>query len=90
MNYEEAKAHKQSIELMVKTLSEELQKFPKGPMGLTPDHVKATPEFRFAKHVYDMAFKKLRDFNGEFNRTFKAEIKADRRVEVKAREAKFH
>ncbi|QDJ96225.1 hypothetical protein Xoosp13_38 [Xanthomonas phage Xoo-sp13] len=75
---------------MVDTLSAELQKFPKGPMGLTPDHVKATPEFKFAKYVFDLAFKKLREFNGEFNRKFKAEIKADRRALVKAREAKFH
>lgn len=32
-------------------------------MGLTPDHVKATPEWQAAKQAYEAAFAKLRSYN---------------------------
>ncbi|MEM9524066.1 MAG: hypothetical protein AAF982_08750 [Pseudomonadota bacterium] len=48
-----------------------------GPMGLTPDHVKATPEWRQAKAAFHAAEAKLKKFNGAFVKTFKKEIKAD-------------
>lgn len=38
-------------------------RFPRGPMGLTPDDVKASPEWRKAKARYDRAFANLRAFN---------------------------
>jgi len=34
-----------------------------GPMGLTPDNVKTSPEYRAAKRAYDTAFSRLRTFN---------------------------
>lgn len=40
-----------------------LKAFPRGRMGLTPDAVKATPEWRAAKQAYDRAFAALRSFN---------------------------
>ncbi|MNO09060.1 hypothetical protein D3C81_2320260 [compost metagenome] len=49
-------------------------------MGLTPDHVKAMPEWQAAKRAYDVSFAELRAFNGWFNKTFKAEIKKEPRV----------
>lgn len=39
-----------------------LQSFPRGEMGLTPDAVKATPEWQTAKEDYDRKFKSLRSF----------------------------
>ena len=49
-----------------------------GPMGLTPDHVKASPEWKAYRLAYDTAFAALRNFNGSFVKTFKAEIRAER------------
>lgn len=44
--------------------SAELRAFPKdGPMGLTPDAVKATPEWRAASARYQAAHEALRQFN---------------------------
>lgn len=43
--------------------SEALKVFPRGSMGLTPDHVKLSPEYRAAKGAFDKAFAALRYFN---------------------------
>lgn len=40
-----------------------LNAFPKGHLGLTPDSVKATPEWKAAKQDYERAFSALRAFN---------------------------
>lgn len=40
-----------------------LQIFPRGPMGMTPDEVKFSPEYRAAKEAADRAFAALRHFN---------------------------
>jgi hypothetical protein len=55
-----------------------------GPMGLTPDAVAATPEYRNAKKAVDAAFAALRAFNGKYVKRFKAEIMADRPARLKA------
>ena len=49
----------------VRDCSQALKQFPKGPLGLTPDSVKATAEYRQAKQAYADAFAKLRAFNAE-------------------------
>lgn len=51
-----------------------------GPMGLTPDDVKASPAWRTAKAAFDQAFARLRRFNAGFVKTYRAEIKAERRA----------
>ena len=40
-----------------------LKAFPKGRFGLTPDAVKASPEWQAAKRNLDQAFANLRAFN---------------------------
>ena len=55
-----------------------LDTFPKGKMGLTPDDVKANPEWVAAKKGYEGAFQKLRNFNSSFVDTFRNEIKSER------------
>ena len=45
------------------TASDALNKFPRGPTGLTPDHVKASHEYRTAKQNSDRAFQAVRSFN---------------------------
>ncbi len=50
-----------------------------GRMGLTPDSVKATPEYRAAKLRYDRAHRALAGFNGRFCKAFAADLRAERR-----------
>lgn len=57
----------------------EFDKYGKGDMGLTPDSVKAMPEYRKAKAEFDSAFQVLRKFNQQFVKQFKKEIARERR-----------
>jgi len=50
-----------------------------GQMGMTPDHVKASPEWKAAKRDYEKANAALRDFNSTYTKRFKKEIQEDRR-----------
>lgn len=45
------------------------------PMGITPDSVKATPEWKAARRAFDNAFARSRTFNGRYVKHFKAEIR---------------
>lgn len=40
-----------------------MQLFPRNAMGMTPDSIKASPEFKNAKLAFDLAFAALRGFN---------------------------
>lgn len=56
-----------AIEARVRAASNELGAIAgvgMGEMGLTPDHVKQSPEYQEAKRRYRMAFEALREFNG--------------------------
>lgn len=55
-----------------------LGSFPRGPMGLTPDSVKASPEFMTAKANFNRSFAALRAHNGGFVKRFAKEIRAER------------
>lgn len=55
-----------------------LRQFPKNSIGITPDDVKASPEFRAAKAAYDAAFQGLRNFNSAFTKAFGNELRAHR------------
>lgn len=77
--YEEAKARVKKARDKSAAASAVLQKFPKGPSGLTPDHVKNSPEFRAAKAAYDRAFAEEQRLNSWFVRTYKKEYQEDRR-----------
>lgn len=48
----------------------------KGPMGLTPDHIKATPEWKAAHSTYYAATRKLQTFNRGFLKQFSKEWRA--------------
>jgi hypothetical protein len=43
-----------------------MQVFPRDAMGLTPDSIKASPEFKTAKAAFDRAFAQLRNFNSVY------------------------
>lgn len=80
-DYETAKAHKIELEEAVKKASALVSAIPGvggGPMGLTPDRVKFSPEFIRAKEEYSKAFKTLQIFNLFFTRNFKTQYTAER------------
>jgi len=54
---------KQLAEQAVSEYSKVLRSFPKLENGMTPDDVKATPEFKEAKANYQRAFAQLRAIN---------------------------
>ena len=56
----------------VATTSRALNKFSGGAMGLTPDAVKNSPDFRVAKDEFDIAFQRLRTFNKTYGKELRA------------------
>lgn len=82
MNYLDAKTYKEALYAKNDKASEELRAFDKlgkSEMGMTPDYVKAMPEWKAAKRAYDVSFAELRAFNGWFMKTFKKEVKEEQR-----------
>ncbi|MGE5732779.1 MAG: hypothetical protein ACM37U_12605 [Gemmatimonas sp.] len=84
--FEQAKAEGAALESELSAAEQELKVFPRGPMGLTPDAVKALPEYRAAKARVDKAFARLRAFNGVFVKRFAKELRAERAARTLARE----
>lgn len=80
MTYTEAKAKCAEVETRVCAAGAALKAFPKGSMGLTPDAVKASPEYKAAKAEFDAAFFAQRQINRFINKHFKQERLADVRA----------
>lgn len=80
MNYSQAKAHKLELEAAEKSAKDALKKYPKLENGLTPDNVRATPEWKADKKRSIGAFCELQHFNKWFLKRFKAEYLAERRA----------
>ena len=55
--------------------SKQLQTFPKGVMGLTPDNVRNSVEFKQCKDNYAIAFHNIRALNTFLNKNYKKEFK---------------
>lgn len=51
-----------------------------GPMGLTPDDVRARPDYHVAKQAMDKAFAELRAFNAVYVKRYKNELAAERKI----------
>ena len=79
MTYTEALTIQSQLEANCKALSKAGKAFPKGEFNLTPDSVKSTPEYQQWRNESAKAFKQLQTFNASFVKTFKAEIKANRK-----------
>lgn len=82
LTYMQVRAHADAIHAENGRLSDTLNAFPKGDMGLTPDHVRATSEWRAAKLAFDLSFAELRAFNAWYVKEFRAERNADRQVKA--------
>jgi hypothetical protein len=71
VNYEEAKAHKQKLNEEVDKYSKILNSFEKGVMGLTPDHIRESAEYKEADSSFKIAFSNLRNFNEWYIKEFR-------------------
>ena len=77
--FEAAKRMHDRLDAEVARTSAALKAFPtSGPMNLTPDHVKASPEFKAAKAAFDRAFAALRNFNADYTVIFADDLRAER------------
>lgn len=76
--YEQARTVRDNAEQTLKRAGAIMDRFPKGPMGLTPDSVKAIPEWKAAKMEADQAFATLRAINAFIVKYFKKESRAER------------
>jgi hypothetical protein len=63
-----------------KELNDFLDRHERGAMGMTPDHVKAMPEYKRLVSAFNSSFKKMQDTNSKFNREFKRQHAAYRRL----------
>jgi hypothetical protein len=80
MDYAEAKARANALWDAHKALADKLALFPRGAMGLVPDAVKDSPEWKAAYAAERKAFFALREYNGWYVKTFNAERKAERKL----------
>ena len=83
MTFEQATALRDTFNRLVDETSATLRAIPgvgSGPMGLTPDAVKFSPEFRAADLAFKYAFANLRAFNDRYTKEFKKEVRAARRA----------
>jgi hypothetical protein len=62
-----------------------MNSFPKGPMNLTPDHIRNTPEYQAARKAYDRSFSLLREVNAMLVKHHKKELLAERDARRAAR-----
>lgn len=76
--FEQAKAEAARLDAEAEAAGQELRAFPRGPTGLTPDAVRATPEYRAANARYQKAFARLRDFNAGYVKKFAKELREER------------
>ena len=81
MNFQQATIMRNACEAHMKEAAQALKAIPgvgSGPMGLTPDSVKASPEYKAAKARFDWDFDSFRKFNAYYTKAFKKELQAER------------
>lgn len=66
---------RQKLDAAMDAASAELARFPKGPMGLTPDAVKFSEPFQSALKAFNTAQAALRALNGQYVKLFKEELR---------------
>lgn len=79
--FEKEKAKRDQLDSLLDDASAELNKVTggkKGNMGLVPDEIKNTPEYKAAKAKVDSAFNALKTFNKTFVKKYKKELRDDR------------
>ncbi len=76
MDYQTALNSKIDLELRQDIASKRLNAFPKGNMGLTPDHIRLSSDYQSARQNYASITKELQKFNQFFVKAFKKEYRA--------------
>lgn len=84
LSYEEAKRVAERLWELSSVSANVLNSYPKGAMGLTPDSVRATPEWKADKAEADRTFRALQDWNKVYTKQFKKERQADRAAKFAA------
>jgi hypothetical protein len=84
--YEQAKADVDAADARMKLSNEKMNTYPTGNMGLTPDHIKATPEWQADYSESNKALAQVRAANEFMTKNYGDQYLADRRA---AREAKL-
>lgn len=79
MTFEELITRKEYLAIVVNNLSNKLQQFPKEANGMTPDHVRATEEFRVVNTTYNETFNELRATNQYLMKHYKKEYMSYRK-----------
>lgn len=84
LSYEEAKAYKELHEVKLKSMSDDLNSFPKGSLGMVIEGVRQSDEYKKAKHMFDAQFKLMQNINKWFLKEYKKEYQAERKAKQKA------
>lgn len=71
ISFEAYQAKSALLNETLKAASAKLDVFPTGPMGLTPDAVRALPAYQQASRTCNAAFQALRKFNGSISNDYK-------------------
>ena len=79
MDYNQAKAYKQELNVLINEASNELNSFEKNEIGVMPDHVRVSENYQSVKDKYDLLFISLQNFNKWYVKKFKKEITVDRK-----------
>lgn len=77
LTFEKAKEIQEALNLAANNASKVLKDIvgdEVGPMGLTPDHIKFSPEYQSALATFNHANARSRAFNGPFVKQFKKEL----------------
>lgn len=78
MTFEQAKEKRDALESVIAKTEAVMREFPTGPMGLTPDWVRADPTWKVRKRAFDFLVRQLQQHNIFMVKTFKAELAAER------------
>lgn len=89
-DYPQFKERAEAANVRCAAASKALERFPRGPMGLTPDDVKRSPEWLSARAEYDSAFSECRSLHDALRKHFPAELRADKEAARRQRLEAFH
>lgn len=85
MTFQEATAIQQRIERDLESIQSKLDAFPRKEMGLVPDEIRSSDEYRSAKEEWGKAWNQYRVFNGWYTKAFKSQLQEQRRQKVGSR-----
>lgn len=79
LTFQQFKSTQAKIQARMEVAGAKLQTYPRGAMGLTPDDVKNSEEYKADKSEYALAFAQLRQLNGTYIKLYAKELAAERK-----------